>query len=293
MTSTVDLETFRQWTFGDVRVTRIMEMAPMAFDPEIFIQATRHDVLNRKDWLYPSFITQDGDIYLHFQAFVIEAAGRTIVVDTCVGNHKKRTPDIMNDLDNPFLERLERAGFPREKVDYVLCTHLHVDHVGWNTMLVDGEWQPTFPNARYLFGRSEVAHGATSIQGDAQVFFADSVKPILDAGLADLVDTDHVVVEGVSLFPTPGHTPGHVSVRLRSQGTEAIVTGDVMHHPVQAALPEVASNFCWDARLGERTRREMLTRAAETGTVLLVAHFAGTSAVHVTPDGAAWRVAET
>jgi len=199
MTSTVDLETFRQWTFGDVRVTRIMEMAPMAFDPEIFIQATRHDVLNRKDWLYPSFITQDGDIYLHFQAFVIEAAGRTIVVDTCVGNHKKRTPDIMNDLDNPFLERLERAGFPREKVDYVLCTHLHVDHVGWNTMLVDGEWQPTFPNARYVdaYGLTETCAADTMMEAGREIEKIGSV----------------------------GRAVAHVEVEIRDDGGETLAPG--------------------------------------------------------------------
>ena len=214
------------------------------------------------------------------------------MVDPCIGNHKPRSHPLLDMLDNPFLERLERAGFPRESIDYVLCTHLHVDHCGWNTMLVDGKWVPTFPNARYLFAKDEVDNAKADQDDDAAAIFEDSVKPIIEAGLADLVEPHHIIVEGVRLKPTPGHTPGHCSIVISSQGSEAIITGDVLHHPVQAAMPHISSNFCHDEDLAVATRRSVLAHAASNGTVLLVAHFAGSSAVYLKTDGEAWKVEE-
>lgn len=288
-----ELETFRRWIFGNIRVTRVLELPPTPFDPAIFIQATRREILDHRDWLCPSFATEDGDIILHFQAFIIEAGGKRIMVDPCIGNDKPRGHPLLDRLDNPFLARLERAGFPRESIDFVLCTHLHVDHCGWNTMLVDGRWTPTFPNARYLFVREEVAHAAADTAEEAQAIFEDSVQPILDAGLAELVESDHVIVEGVRLEPTPGHTPGHCSIFISSEGAEAIISGDVIHHPLQAALPHVCSNFCWDEQRAIATRRAMLAHASDHGAMMLVAHFAGSSGVHVRRDGDAWKVEES
>lgn len=289
-----DLDGFRRWQFGRIRVTSVMEIAPTAADPSIFIQAERNEILEHRDWLVPSFATPDGDIILHFQAFIIEADGKRIVVDPCIGNDKPRAHELMDMLDNPFLERLALAGFPRESIDYVLCTHLHVDHVGWNTMLVDGEWAPTFPNARYLFAKDEVACAAAIEGEEPEAVFADSVKPVLDAGLADLVEPDCDIIDGVRLVHTPGHTAAHCSIVLSSEGRDAIITGDVIHHPFQAAMPERSSNFCWDEQIGSSTRRRILSSAAETGTPLLVAHFAGTSCVVVrhSEDGGGFRVDE-
>lgn len=288
-----DLETFKRWEIGDIRVTRVLEFPPTAFDPAIFIQATRDDVLGHRHWLCPAFATLDGDIILHFQAFIIEACGKRILVDPCIGNDKPRGHPLLDMLQNPFLERLKRAGFPRESIDYVMCTHLHVDHCGWNTMLVDGQWVPTFPNARYLFARGEVDFAQAETEGDAPAIFADSVKPILEAGLADTVDPGDVIVDGVTLKATPGHTPHHCSIVLSSQGQEAIITGDVIHHPLQAALPQISSNFCWHDPTSIATRRAILDHAARHDVLLLVAHFAGSSGVTVKPDGAAWTVEQT
>lgn len=288
-----DLETFKRWSVGDIRVTRVLELPPTAFDPTIFIQATRREILDRRDWLCPTFATEDGDIILHFQAFIVEAGGKRILVDPCIGNHKPRGHPLLAMLDTPFLDRLARAGFPRESIDVVLCTHLHVDHCGWNTMLVDGAWVPTFPNARYLFARNEVAFAQGEKDGDAAAIFEDSVKPILEAGLADLVEPGHEIAEGVRLKATPGHTPGHCSILLSSQGRQAIITGDVIHHPVQAALPDMCSNFCHDEAVAIATRRDLLRHAASQNVLLLVAHFAGSSAVHVRPDGDGWIVEES
>lgn len=288
-----DLETFKRWNVGAIKVTRVLEVPPTAFDPAMFIQATRADVLEHSDWLCPSFATPEGDIILHFQAYIIEVGGKRIMVDPCIGNDKPRGHPLLDMLDTPFLERLEHAGFPRESIDFVLCTHLHVDHCGWNTMLVEGRWVPTFPNARYLFARGEVEFALAETDGDAPAIFADSVQPILDAGLAELVEPGHVIVEGVTLKPTPGHTPSHCSVVLSSQGAEAIITGDVIHHPLQAARPQISSNFCWDDAASIATRREILTHAAGQESLLLVAHFAGSSGVYVKADGDSWRVEET
>ena len=175
---------------------------------------------------------------------------RRIIVDTCLGNDKqdRRIPH-WNDRDGPFLADLTDAGFPAELIDTVLCTHLHVDHVGWNTMKVDGKWVPTFPRAKYLIGRIEYEHWS-SVQDrpDMQVILADSVSPIVDAGLATLVETTERICDEISLIPTIGHTPGHVSVMIESKGEQALITGDFMHHPCQIAHPE------WETTGGQRSR---------------------------------------
>lgn len=280
----------RRWSVGEVRVTRILELQPVVADPSAFIRTDAGEVLKRRDWLCPDFATDDGRIRLHFQAFVIEAAGRRIMVDPCIGNDKPRRAKWLNMLQTDFLQRLAAAGFPRDRIDYVLCTHLHVDHCGWNTMLIDGAWVPTFPNARYLFASAELDHARRLCTGDAPVIFADSVQPIFDADLADIIDPGHVIVDGVWLEATPGHTPGHCSVGISSAGEHAVITGDVLHHPVQLALPDVSSNFCADAELATRTRRALLRRASASNALLLGSHFAGPTGVYLQQDGDAWRV---
>ena len=287
-----DPDSFRRWTFGDVRVTRVLDLPPTVCDVTIFLPTTRDEVIGRLDWLYPDFATSEGDIVVHFQAFVIEAQGKRIMVDPCVGNDKPRQHPLVAMRDGPFLRRLADAGFPRESIDVVLCTHMHVDHCGWNTMLVEGHWVPTFPNARYLFAKAEFAHARADDTGDAQAIFEDSIRPIFDAGLADLVPPDHVIVEGIRLEPTPGHTPGHCSVAISSRGSEALITGDILHHPLQAAMPHISSHFCWDPEEAVATRRKILDRIASRNAVMLGTHFSGPTAVNIRADGDAWRVKE-
>ena len=285
-----DPDAFKRWRFGDIRVTRVMEMAPLVIDPSLLLQASAHDVIDRRDWLCPDYASDQGEIAIHYQAFVIEAGGKRVLVDPCVGNAKPRAHPLMSMLDNPFLERLAAAGFPRETIDVVMCTHLHTDHCGWNTIRVDDRWVPTFPNARYLFARTEFEHARAETGGDAPVLYEDSVKPIFDAGLADLVETDHVIVEGVVLEPTPGHTPGHCAVLISSGGSQAMITGDVLHHPLQAALPDVCSHFCWDQGIATATRHDVLDRVARSGAVMIGVHFPGPTGVYVKADGQAWKV---
>lgn len=286
-----DTETFKRWTVGAATVTRILELPPLDADPAIFIQTTREEVAKRK-WLCPDFADQEGNIILHFQAFVIEVSGKRIMVDPCTGNDKPRSIDFFNKLDGPFLARLAEAGHPRESIDFVLCTHLHLDHCGWNTMLVDGAWVPTFPNAKYIFAQSEYEHLQGDDHGDAPALLEDSIRPIIDAGLATFVEPGYTIVEGVSLEPTPGHTPGHCSVVISSEGAEAVITGDLIHHPVQVAMPHVADNFCWDADMAHTTRRNMLDRVSRTHALLLGSHFSGRTGIYLRPDGDAWTIVD-
>jgi glyoxylase-like metal-dependent hydrolase (beta-lactamase superfamily II) len=137
----------------------------------------------------------------------------------------------------------------------VICTHLHTDHVGWNTRLVDGQLVPTFPRARYLVARPEWEHWSQAKDHWTQIVMADSVRPIFAAGLVDLVAVDHVVHETIRFEPTPGHTPGHVSVHIVSYDEEAVITGDLVHHPCQFARPDWGSSADANAAQADRTRK--------------------------------------
>jgi glyoxylase-like metal-dependent hydrolase (beta-lactamase superfamily II) len=221
-------------SIGSVKVTSVVELEAGAIIQQGIPDATLEAVKNIP-WLRPHFADEEGNLKGVVQSFMLESGGKRILVDTCVGNGKKRK-DLAewNELHGDFLSRLASAGYTPEDIDIVLCTHLHCDHVGWNTMLVDGKWVPTFPNARYMFVREEYEYWkgrpATEIEDD-HAGFADSVEPIVEAGRADFVPANHVITDEVSLVPTPGHTPHHVSVAIKSAGEEAVITGDVMHHP--------------------------------------------------------------
>ncbi|MBV9373987.1 MAG: MBL fold metallo-hydrolase, partial [Alphaproteobacteria bacterium] len=216
-----------------------------------------------------------------------------IMVDTCLGNDKEnRRIPTWNQLQTSFLADLAAAGYARDMIGTVVCTHLHVDHVGWNTMLVDHRWVPTFPNARYLMGRVEYVHwNGQCEREDMAAVLADSVTPVWEAGLVDLVETDHRICKEISLVPTLGHTPGHVSVRIASQGEEALITGDFMHHPCQIARPEWSSTADSNPVEARLTRERMLTHLADTPILVIGTHFAGRTAGHIVRDGDAYRLA--
>jgi glyoxylase-like metal-dependent hydrolase (beta-lactamase superfamily II) len=277
------------WTLGNVRITSVTEVEVPLPGAALVPDATPEALAPHSSWLVPHFVTEDGRLRLLIQALVVESAGRRILVDTCVGNDKVRSIPIFDHLETDFLGELERAGFPRESIDTVLCTHLHVDHVGWNTMKVDGRWVPTFPNARYLVVRPEWEHWSKQDDRTFGDVLGDSVRPIFEAGLADLVEPGFAVTDEVSLEPTPGHTPGHSSVRIRSGGKQAVITGDLMHHPSQCAHPEWGSSADVDPEQAQRTRRAFL--AAQAGRPILVigTHFAGPHAGRIVPDAGAYR----
>lgn len=287
-----------RWQIGQVRITQVIEMClPTA--PKFFFADAPGDLIERHAWLKPHFANDQGKLLASIHAFVIESQGRRIVVDTCIGNDKPRSSKAWNRLQGPFLQSLSDAGFAPDSIDTVLCTHLHVDHVGWNTRWDGARWVPTFARARYLIARTEWEHWNAESQarprsGDATAdalddILGDSVRPILDAGLADLVECDHRLTDEVRLEPTPGHTPGHVSVRIESEGQRAVITGDLMHHPVQCAEPQLAVHFDSDAEAARRTRRQFLACCAQDGSLVLGTHFAPPTAGHVVPQGPAWR----
>jgi glyoxylase-like metal-dependent hydrolase (beta-lactamase superfamily II) len=280
-----------RWQIGDVTVTKIVELETTGGSRFILPQATREAVLPIS-WLIPHFADDTGRLKMSIHALIVEAPGRRILVDTCLGNDKKdRRIPTWNDRQGRFLEDLSAAGFSRETIDTVLCTHLHVDHVGWNTMLVDGQWVPTFPNARYLFGRIEFEHWSRQTERtDMLPVFADSIRPIVECGLADLVEWNHQICAEIRLTPSTGHTPGHVSVLIGSKGKYAMITGDFAHHPCQMAHPGWSSTADYDAAQAEATRRRIFGELAGSPVLVIGTHFAGPTAGHVVRDGAAFKL---
>ncbi|MEZ5729817.1 MAG: MBL fold metallo-hydrolase [Burkholderiaceae bacterium] len=282
----------KTWNIGSVRITQIVESGGTPTSSRFLFANGSSELVKAHPWLLPHFATPEGKLLMSIHAFVIESQGQRIVVDTCVGNDKKRASEAWNMLNGPFLQDLEQAGLPADSIDTVLCTHLHVDHVGWNTRLVDGRWVPTFPNARYLFARTEWEHWSNEPVGPTgDEVISDSVRPIVDAGLADLVESDHRITDEVWLEPTPGHTPGHVSVRIASDGHEAVITGDLMHHPIQCSIPDEPVQFDWNGDAARATRRGFLTRYCDCDVMVLGTHFAAPTAGWFTRDGEAWRFA--
>jgi len=275
---------------GRLRVSAIVERAGPTPPAWLFPDATPDAVARQRDWLAPHFADTGGRLLQSIHAFVVRAPDFTLLVDTCVGNDKDRggrQPFHM--MQTRFLEELRAAGFPPESIDLVLCTHLHVDHVGWNTRLEHGRWVPSFPGARYLFGRCEWEHWSAEHDEDTQRILADSVAPVQAAGLAELVEMTHRISEEIWLEPTPGHTPGHVSVRLASGDDQAVITGDLMHSPIQLAEPGWASRFDSDAEQARATRRAFCERYAEQPVTVLGTHFHHPTAGRVVRHGDAWR----
>ena len=286
-----------KWRIGKVTVSKIVELEVTGGSRFILPQATYEEILPIA-WLQPHFADERGRLKMSIHALIVETPDRRIIVDTCLGNDKQnRRIPTWNNLQGPFLADLAAAGFPRESIDTVLCTHLHVDHVGWNTMLEGGTngtktWMPTFPRARYLMGRVEYEHWRRQHErDDMNAVFADSVAPIHAAGLADLVETDHRICDEVNLVPTLGHTPGHVSVRIQSEGEEALITGDFMHHPCQIARPDWSSLADSDPDAARRTRERMLQELCDRPVLVIGTHFAGATAGHIVRDGDAYRLA--
>jgi glyoxylase-like metal-dependent hydrolase (beta-lactamase superfamily II) len=273
------------WHIGDVVIHKITEMVltPQSGVMSRLIPDATSQRLDELEWLAPHFVDEDGRMVGSIHALVVTTPGKTIVIDTCVGNDKQRRNADFHGLQTDFLSDLRAIGVDPDSVDIVLCTHLHIDHVGWNTKLEQGRWVPTFPNARYLFGEKEYQHWSRPDHGalerlDVEAVLADSVQPIIDAGLAELVATDQRVCREVRLIPTPGHTPGHVSVLIESRGESALITGDFLHHPCQFAHPEWPSSPDSDPEKNHATRLDMYQRFADSPTLIIGTHFAGPSA---------------
>ena len=288
-----------EWMIGDVRVTRVTETCgPAGTLADWYLDYSAAELAPHLSWLQPRFVTPAGDCGVSsIHSFVLRTRTRTILIDTCTGNHKSRPgwPRFDN-LDTPFLARLEAAGVRPADVDLVLCTHLHIDHVGWNTQLADGRWVPTFPNARYLMSRADYdyfrvnATAGTLSPASVNTFF-DSVAPVVQAGLATIVQGDEDLGEGMVLTPAPGHTPGQVRLDLSSQGQRATFVGDVLHNPLQIPLWRWRTRVCVDSEAAVITRRRVLEHCHEAGSLLMPAHFPPPSAGRITRVGEAFGIA--
>ena len=279
-------------SIGRLTVSAVVERAGPTRPTWLLPDATPEALARHREWLAPHFLDDQGRFLQSVHCFVVRGPGFTALVDTCIGNDKDRggrPPFHM--LQTGFLDDLRAAGVPPEAVDLVVCTHLHVDHVGWNTRRDGARWVPTFPRARHLFGRQEWEHWSAETDESTARIMADSVAPVLDAGIAQLVEMDHRVSGELWLEPTPGHTPGHVSVRLASEGQEAVITGDLMHHPVQVAEPGWASNFDTDAEAAKETRRAFCARYADRPVAVLGTHFHHPTAGRIVSHGGGWRFA--
>ena len=276
-----------KWRVGDVTITQIVELTTASLGPHILPQATP-ELMQAIDWMSP-FVNEEHKLILSMHALVIESQGQTIMVDTCVGNDKERNYPRWNKMQGDFLDKFGAAGFTTDQIDTVLCTHMHVDHVGWNTRLVDGQWVPTFDRASYLFAEEEWNHWRVEEQEYGPVI-EDSVQPIFDAGKAELVGTSHRVTDEVALEPTPGHTPGHVSVHIASAGEEAVITGDMIHHPCQIKHPEWSSTADTDQDMSRDTRMGFIQRYADGPVLIIGTHFAGPTAGKIVTDGDAYRL---
>jgi glyoxylase-like metal-dependent hydrolase (beta-lactamase superfamily II) len=275
------------WNVGQVKITKIVELETVGSTRFILPLATNEEI-QKLPWLIPHFASEQGRLKMSIHSLVVETPSRRIVVDTGLGNDKEgRNVPTWNNRKDPFLERLTAAGFPPESIDTVLCTHLHVDHVGWNTKLADGKWVPTFPNARHVFGKAEYEHWRDhSDEADKAAVFKDSVQPIVDAGKADLVASDHRLCDEITLIPTPGHSPGHMSLHVQSGGEQGLLTGDVAHHPCQMAHLDWSSTADSDPVRSAVTRRQLFSRFADTPALVIGGHF---NAGRIRRDGNAFK----
>jgi glyoxylase-like metal-dependent hydrolase (beta-lactamase superfamily II) len=267
-----------QITLGDTTIWRIVEQEGPFFDVSTFFPSLTKELLDEnRCWLQPRFVDAKDQLLLCIQGYLLRTPHHTILIDSCVGNHKPRpTRPFWHMMHSDRFERsLAATGIGVGDIDFVMCTHLHVDHVGWNTRLVNGRWVPTFPNARYVFADRELAYWEKRQQADAAVcpWITDSVLPIVAANRADIVKSDYAFNDAIRLLPTPGHSIDHYSVHVGKPGADAVITGDMIHSPLQARYPEIGMMSDYDSRQAGQSRRELFGRFCETSTLMCTAHF--------------------
>ena len=258
---------------GDVEVWRILEIhAPFMAPEELFPNAGPDVTAIIKAHVPGGICAQSGRLILPIQGFLLKTPSHNILVDSCVGNDKNNPndPDWNKRSDGRFMAALTAAGMDVSDIDYVLCTHLHIDHIGWNTRLEDGRWVPTFPNARYLMPSVD-EEIQRLLDGNA---YTESVLPVVEAGQVELVEAGHMLGDHVTLIPTPGHTPGHVSVMVKSGNQEALITGDALHSTAQCWHPDWHFKYDADAEMAVVSRRRLLEQCTETDCIVLGSHFA-------------------
>ena len=280
-------------TAGDFTIHRVIEQETTFLPALDMLPGLTPDVLDEnRAWMQQAHaIDQQDTLILAFQSYVVKTPHHTILIDSCIGNDKPRPtrPKWHMKTDDTYLRALSAAGLGVGDIDFVMCTHLHVDHVGWNTRLENGRWVPTFPNARYIFGKGEFDYW-TAQHAKAEVPpFADSVLPVVEANKAEIVTNDYQIGDHVRLVPTPGHTPGHVAFAFGRGKDEAVFSGDLMHSPLQARYPELSAKFDVDQAQAATTRRNFLERYCDTDTLCCTAHFPSPSTGKIRRWGGGFR----
>ena len=278
---------------GGASVARIEESTNHDFQAATFFPDWRPEVVaEHRHWLVPRHYGEaDGNLKFSIHSWLIRTGPHIVLVDTCVGNDKRSEDHLDWHMKSwPYLERLAAAGVAPEQVDFVLCTHMHSDHVGWNTRLENGRWVPTFPKARYIFSKTEYdAYSAIDRNtAGGRPSFQESVLPVVAAGRAEMVSGTHALGDHLLIEPAPGHTPGHVTIKLSHSGGRAIFTGDILHHALQVYNPEWNSEFCADQQQARATRRRVLEYCAESGALMMPIHFGAPYACHITARGDAF-----
>ena len=279
-------------SIGEVTICRIVEQeGPFLPALDVFPALTPELLGENRHWLAPRALDLDDSLVFSFQSYVVRTPRHAVLIDSCIGNDKARPtrPEWNLKRDDTFMRALAAAGFGVEDIDFVMCTHMHADHVGWNTQLMDGRWTPTFPNARYLFSKGEFDYWTEQHAKTPAPPFGDSVLPVVEAGKAELVGDDYALDEHVRLLPTPGHTPHHVSVCFGRRRDDAVMTGDLLHSPLQARYPELSSRFDVDKDVSAKTRRQFFERYCDTPTLCCTAHFPSPSMGRITRSGEGFR----
>jgi glyoxylase-like metal-dependent hydrolase (beta-lactamase superfamily II) len=271
---------------GNVTIHRIVEQEGPFFDAlQFFPTLTKELFDENRGWLQPKYIDAQDRLMLCIQSYIVKTPHHTIMIDSCVGNHKPRpTRPFWHMMNSDRYEKnLAASGFGVNDIDFVMCTHLHTDHVGWNTRLENGRWVPTFPKARYVFSDRELAYWTKRQQDNPSTcpWITDSVLPIVAANRVDIVKSAHAFNDLMTLIPTPGHTIDHYSVRVGRKGADAVITGDMIHSPLQARYPELGMMSDYDSAQAGQSRRELFGRFCDTSTLMCTAHFPSPSTARV------------
>jgi len=274
---------------GDLTIHRIIEQETTFLPATDLFPALTPDILaGNRQWMRQAGALDAEDVLiLCFQSYIVRTPHHTVLVDSCIGNDKPRPlrPKWNMKTDGTYMRALAEAGFSVGDIDFVMCTHLHVDHVGWNTRLQDGRWIPTFPNARYIFGKAEFDYWKEQNVKAEVPPFVDSVLPVVEARRADIVGNDYVIGDHVRIVPTPGHTPGHVAFSFGRGKDDAVFSGDLMHSPLQTRYPELSAKFDVDQAQAAATRRNFLERYCDTDTLCCTAHFPSPSTGKIRRSG--------
>ncbi|MDX2155457.1 MAG: MBL fold metallo-hydrolase [Hyphomicrobiaceae bacterium] len=271
---------------GDIKIRRIVEQEGPFFPVhDFFPKFTKEMMDENRSWLQPRYVDADGLLNLCIQSYVVETRHHKIMIDTCVGNHKPRPARAFWHMmqSDRYEKGLAAAGLKVDDIDFVMCTHLHVDHVGWNTRLENGRWVPTFPKARYVFADRELAFWTDRHKQSPELapWMTDSVLPIVAADRADVVKSDYAFNDLVQLVPAPGHTIDQYCVLAGKSGKDALVTGDMVHSPIQVKYPEIGMMSDWDSRVAGETRQRLFSRFCDTSTLICTAHFPQPSSIRI------------